>query len=307
MDKHARGLPPLATLRPFESAARLESFSRAAHELHLTQAAISRQIRALEEDLGVTLFERRNRRVYLTREGREFGRTVSQALESIATNAQAIRGNADDNHVVLFCQLCEAFYWLMPRLADFNRRHPKVEIQLATSTRPVTEFGGTFDVALQTNGRPSGSHRLVLTAEDEIFPVCSPAYLGDATTRLSLDALLTHRLLHHHAEPADWLEWDGWFRAMGRFDIPLDEGAFFDSYPLLLQAAIAGHGIALGWRRTTRRLIESGDLIRPVDESLPQHDAIALYTRKGAPRRVASQALLDWLREQLGEETKCWG
>lgn len=183
-----------------------------------------------------------------------------------------------------------------------NRRHPEVEIQLATSTRPITEFARAFDVALQTSGRPSGSHRLVLTAEDEIFPVCSPIYLNGATTRLSLDALPTHRLLHHHAEPADWLEWDGWFRAMGRFDIRLDEGVSFDSYPLLLQAAVAGHGIALGWRRTTQRLVESGELIRPVDESLPQRDALALYTRQGAPRRIGCQVLLDWLSELLPDE-----
>ncbi|WP_260579426.1 LysR family transcriptional regulator [Vreelandella populi] len=114
MDNFIKSLPPLATLRPFEAAARLESFSRAADELHLTQAAISRQIRALEEDLGVMLFERRHRRVFLTREGREFGRTVSLALESIATGAQGLRGDPGDKRVVLFCQLCEAFYWLMP-------------------------------------------------------------------------------------------------------------------------------------------------------------------------------------------------
>ncbi|WP_422156196.1 LysR family transcriptional regulator [Vreelandella titanicae] len=302
MDNFIKSLPPLATLRPFEAAARLESFSRAADELHLTQAAISRQIRALEEDLGVMLFERRNRSVFLTREGREFGRTVSQALESVATGAQALRGDPDDKRVVLFCQLCEAFYWLMPQLADFNRRYPEIEIQLATSTRPITEFNGSFDIALQTNGRPSGSHRLVFTAEDEIFPVCSPAYLKGATTPLSLNALLNQRLLHHHADPADWLEWDDWFRAMGHFELSSAESAVFDSYPLLLQAAVAGHGIALGWRRTTQRLIENGELIRPVAESLPQHDAIALYTRQGAPQRAGSEALLGWLREVLGDE-----
>lgn len=303
MDKHIKALPPLATLRPFEAAARLESFSRAADELHLTQAAISRQIRALEDDLGVMLFERRNRGVFVTREGREFGRTVSQALGSIASSAQALRGDPDDQRVILFCQLCEAFYWLMPQLADFNRRHPELEIQLATSTRPITEFTGRFDVALQTNGRPSGGHRLMFTAYDEIFPVCSPAYVSDVMTPLNLASLPTYQLLHHRAEPADWLEWEGWFSAMGIANSSLDHGAVFDSYPLMLQAAVAGHGIALGWRRTTQRLIDNGELIRPVVESLPQHDAIALYTRQGAPRHAASEALLGWLRDVLSDES----
>ena len=114
--------------------------------------------------------------------------------------------------------------------------------------------------------------------------------------------MLNQRLLHHHADPADWLEWDGWLRSMGQFDIAAAESAVFDSYPLLLQAAVAGHGIALGWRRTTQRLIENGELIRPVTESFPQYDAIALYTRQGAPQRPGSEALLGWLREVLGEK-----
>lgn len=88
---------------------------------------------------------------------------------------------------------------------------------------------------------------------------------------------------------------------MGHFEHTSAESAVFDSYPLLLQAAVAGHGIALGWRRTTQRLIENGELIRPVAESLPQHDAIALYTRH-APQRPGSEALLGWLREVLGDE-----
>lgn len=302
MESTARSLPPLATLRPFEAAARLESFTRAAAELHLTQAAISRQIRLLEEDLGVTLFERRHRRVFLTREGREFGRTVSQALDSIATDAQALRGDGRDTQVMLFCQLCEAFYWLMPRLDDFNRRHPELDIKLATSTRPVTEFGEPFDVALQTSGRPSGTHQLALTAADEIFPVCSPAYLKRSAGALSLDDLLDHRLLHYRAEPADWLEWPDWLRAVGRGDLVAGDGVVFDSYPLLLQAAVAGQGVALGWRRTTQRLIDSGELVRPFEESLLQRDAISIYTCRGASRRVATQALLEWLGERLGDD-----
>lgn len=300
MDSLNKHLPPLATLRPFEAAARLESFARAANELHLTQAAVSRQIRRLEEELCVTLFERRNRRVVLTREGREFGRIVSQALESMAAGAQALRGDDHDDRVILFCQLCEAFYWLMPRLDDFNRRYPGIDIKLATSTRPVTEFREPFDVALQTSGRPSGSHRLVLTAEDEIFPVCSPDYVqGTNPTLRHLDDLSGHRLLHHRAEPADWLEWESWLCAVGRSDIVFVDGIVFDSYPLLLQAAIAGQGIALGWRRTTQRLIQRGELIRPLPDALPQRDAISLYTRGGAPRRDATQALIDWLEKQL--------
>lgn len=153
MNRLGKSLPPLASLLPFEAAARLESFTRAAAELHLTQAAVSRQIRALEDDLGTRLFERRNRAVFLTEAGRELGGAVSGALETVAARADDLRGRHREGEVVMFAQLCEAFYWVMPRLAGFHQRHPRVELRVAASTRPLTEAAERFDVALQTTGR----------------------------------------------------------------------------------------------------------------------------------------------------------
>ncbi|WP_419307219.1 LysR substrate-binding domain-containing protein [Chromohalobacter israelensis] len=299
MNRLGKALPPLASLMPFEAAARLESFSRAADELHLTQAAISRQIRALEDDLGVALFERRNRGVFLTAAGREFGRTVSAALEGIAAQANALRQEVHDGVVVLFCQLCEAFYWVMPRLASLNRRHPELEVRLVTSTRPVVEHHDYFDVALQTSGRPSGSHALAFTASDEIFPICSPGYLAAQPRPITLASLPEHCLLHHEADPPDWFEWDSWLRAMGNFAPALGNGMVFDSYPLVLQAALAGHGIALGWRRSAEHLIQSGQLVRPLSMSLPLDNALSVYTRHSAQPRAETLALLDWLQREF--------
>lgn len=294
-----RSLPPLATLLPFEAAARWESFTRAAEELSLTQAAISRQIRSLEKDLGVALFERRNRGVFLTPAGRELARTLSEGLGSIARHADELRGGERGNRVVLFCQLCEAFYWLMPRLTDFHRRYPDIDLKLTTSTRPLTEQREPFDIALQSHGRPSGSHALAFTASDEIYPVCSPSHPAAQGAPIPLEALLRYDLLHHRAEPPDWMEWDGWLAALGHQMPRPSSGQTFDSYPLLLQAALAGHGIALGWRRTTERLIATGELARPVHEQLFQPDAIAIHIHHEAKERHASRVLLDWLKASL--------
>ncbi|MDI4636371.1 MULTISPECIES: LysR substrate-binding domain-containing protein [Halomonadaceae] len=294
-----RSLPPLSTLLPFEAAARLESFSRAADELHLTQAAISRQVRALEEDLGQALFERRNRGVFLTPEGREFAHIVSRSLGNMADQANDLRGPSHGAQVILFCQLCEAFYWLMPRLASFNRRYPDIDLKLATSTRPLTEYPDPFDIALQTNGRPSGNHHLAFTASDEIYPICSPDHPAAVKAPLSLASLAGAELLHHRVEPPDWIEWADWFRAMEHpLTAPLP-GKTFDSYPLMLQATLEGHGVALGWRRTAERLIASDELVRPVRESLYQPEAIAVYTRHRSSERYATRALLGWLEETL--------
>ena len=298
MNTLGKSLPPLASLLPFEAAARLESFSKAADELHITQAAVSRQIRALEDDLGLKLFDRRNRAVFLTQEGRELGRVVSSALQSIGDSAVTLRESPHKNRVVLLCQLCEAFYWLMPRLSTFHQLHPEIEIQVATSTRPLTEFNDHFDVALQSTGRPSGSHALAFTAADEVFPVCSPHYLT-AGQSLRITDLRRHTLLHHRATPPHLMEWDTWLNAFGQTLEGYPQGSVFDSYPLMLQAAVEGHGIAMGWRRTAGRLIDSGALVRPCVESVSLPEAISVFRRYGAEGRIEVHALVEWLAEEL--------
>lgn len=299
MNRIGKSLPPLSSLLPFEAAARLESFTRAADELHLTQAAVSRQIRALEDDLGTRLFERRNRAVFLTEAGRELGRAVTGALETIAARAGELRGARRSGEVVLFSQLCEAFYWVMPRLAGFHQRHPRIELRVAVSTRPLTEATERFDVALQTTGRASGSHHLVFTVSEEVFPVCSPSYLAGRRTPLDLAELPDHRLLHHQADPPDWLDWDDWLERQGLALRVGSQGSVFDSYPVMMQAAVEGHGMALGWQRTVERLLQSGALVRPFAHSVFLRDGLSAY--QGKPGRVPpeTEALLAWLRSEL--------
>ncbi|AUZ46163.1 LysR substrate-binding domain-containing protein [Pseudomonas orientalis] len=298
MNLLGKTLPPLASLLPFEAAARLESFSRAADELHITQAAVSRQIRGLEDNLGVKLFCRRNRAVFLTQEGRELGRVVSLALQSISEGAASLRASPRRNRVVLLCQLCEAFYWLMPRLATFHQQYPQIEIQVVTCTRPITQFNDPFDVALQSTRRASGAHALMFTASDEVFPVCSPAYLCPEQP-LALAELSTCTFLHHSSEPPHLMEWDEWLKVFGQSLARDARGITFDSYPLMLQAAVEGHGIAMGWRRTASRLIESGALVRPCAESVFLPEAISVYRQQGAGNRDEVVALLAWLEAQL--------
>ena len=301
MNALGKTLPPLASLLPFEAAARLESFSKAADELHITQAAISRQIRGLEGNLGVKLFYRRNRAVFLTSAGRDLAQVVSAALHSISDSAASLRASPQSNRVVLLCQLCEAFYWLMPRLSTFHQQYPHIEIQVVTSTRPLTEFHGHFDVALQSTRRASGSHPLMFTASDEVFPVCSPAYLSTSQP-LALSQLQACTFLHHSAEPPHLMEWEGWLHVFGQALAADVRSATFDSYPLMLQAAVEGHGVAMGWRRTASRLIESGALVRPCAESVHLPEAISVYTQQGAGSRAEVSALLAWLEQQLRNE-----
>ena len=278
------------------------SFSKAADELHITQAAISRQVRGLEDNLGVKLFSRRNRAVYLTQQGRELAQVIGEALRSISDGAARLRASTQGSRVVLLCQLCEAFYWLMPRLSGFHQQFPKIEIQVVTSTRPLTEFNDHFDVALQSTRRASGAHPLMFTAADEVFPVCSPAY-RDAAQPLSLSELQACTLLHHSSHPPHLMEWDSWLQVFGQALPAQAHGATFDSYPLMLQAAVEGHGVAMGWRRTASRLIESGALVRPCAESVQLPNAISVYRQQEVGERAEVTALLAWLQAQLQNES----
>lgn len=303
MNDVIRGLPPLSRLRPFEAAARMESFSKAALELGMTQTAVSKQIAQLEQDLGTALFERRNRAVFLTVAGRRLGRVVSTALSDIASEVNFLRGTREAGELVLHCQLCEAFYWLMPRLSGFHARYPDTELRIVSSERPITEAADVFDVAIQTSNRPSGTHRLMLTASDEIFPVCAPRLVPPERLPLEAEDLVGLPLLSHRVLPQDWMDWPGWFEAVGgRVPARLTSRPF-DSYPLALQAAVAGQGVALGWRRTTEGLIAEGALIRPCAQRVLRPADLSIFKSAGRQVHQDAEKLLSWLAEELADAT----
>ena len=294
-----RTLPPLSCLLPFEAAARLGSITRASAELGLTQAAISKQIKALELDLGTQLFERRNRAVHLTEHGRELSRVVSEAMRSVALTSQDLRQNHERGEVVLRSQLCEGLYWLMPRLSGFYQTHPDIPVRVTVSTKPLAESEERFDLALQTTGRKTGGAELVFTASDEVFPVCSSKYLAAASHPLAIDRLHDHHLLHHTVEPQDWMNWDVW---LARLNITLSgktSGTAFDSYPMMIQAMLEGHGIALAWRRTIDGYLKAGTVVRPFAEHLHLPDGLSVYQPTGWRTRRGTAELLDWLKREL--------
>ncbi len=306
MQKLKKQLPPLSSLLPFEATARLGSITKAADELGLTQAAISRQIRALEENLDVSLFERRNRAVFLSEEGREFEKVVSEAMRSIATHSAHLRAQSVKNEVVLLSQLCEGFYWLMPNLSKFYQRHPDIRVRVSATTMPISQTTESFDLAVQTSTRASGPHTLVFTASDEIFPVCSPKYLSEKKKGCSrsLEELSSHHLLHHNVKPQEWMDWDEWFKRIAP-DIKIeDRGSEYENYLLVIQAAIEGHGIALGWRRTTESLLKTGSLVRPFKESIYLSEGLSIYQHyhsasTNSTARPEVEALVNWLRDEL--------
>ena len=299
MNKYRKVLPPLSSLLPFEATVRLGSITQAAAELGLTQAAVSRQIKGLEENLGIRLFERRNRAVYVTDAGQEFCQVVVSSLKGLCHSATRMRDAANSSEVVLFAQLCEGLYWVMPKLSGFYQQHPNIEVKVSVSTLPLTETAEYFDVAFQTSCRRSGDCDLVFTAPDEIFAVCSPGYLAQHPEPHSLDQIADYHLLHHRVYPQDWINWDDWLAQIGKPVKVGFAGSTYDSYPMMIQAAIEGHGISLGWQQTTGQLLASGALTRPFSESLYLPDGLSVYQHPQCEPRPEVQALLDWLKQEL--------
>jgi LysR family glycine cleavage system transcriptional activator len=302
MENLRRKLPPLSSLIPFEAAARLQSFSRAAQELHLTQTAISRQVRSLEENLGVQLFDRKSRGVFLTDAGETFRQTVAVALFDIARQSEKLREHqSTPRSVVLSSQLVEAFYLFMPALSGFHQQHPHIELKLHSTLAAIGEERERFDVAVQTLGRASADHVLLFSAPDEVFPVCSPSYFRSISKWLSVDNLPRYRLLHYEPGAQDFVVWDQWLQSVGAPFRVGRLGMGFNSFPVMMQAALEGHGIALGWGMTTRQMLEDGRLVRLFDERWAMADALGVYKWHANPLSPAARLLVQWLQQLLLE------
>ena len=292
-----RRLPPLATLLPFEAAARLESFTQAAAELSMTQAAVSRQIRALEDNLDVVLFERRHRAVALTPAGEALARAVASGLETMASSADTLRSRRDDDDIVLLAELYVAMYWLIPRLPEFHARHPDLRLRVNASTQPLNHAETVFDLALQCGTRPAGALAPIMSVPDAVFPVCSPSVAGQYS--LTPADLADHAILHCRDDPRDgWLSWNDWLAGIGaRVAVP--QGATFDNYPVVIQSALMGQGIALGWQRGLEHLIDSGQLVRPLAAAMNLPRGLSIYA--SAPEAIdeRKQRVIDWLYAEL--------
>jgi len=299
MSRLSRQLPPLAALLPFEAAARHESFTRAAAELHLTQAAISRQIRALEDDLGTRLFTRSHRAVRLTEAGQQLARSIGHGLETIASTADRLRSKADNDDIVLLAEIYFAMYWLIPRLPAFHASHPDIRLRVNASTQPLTYAEESFDLALQCSTRPAGALEPLFSVPDAVFPVCSPSVAVAGS--LTLTELMTCPMLHCRDDPQDgWVSWREWLAAVGSAE-QAPSGLVFDNYQVVLQAAVMGQGVGLGWGRGVEYLLSTGQLVRPVAEQLVMSDGLSVYQATDSADNERLRTVTQWLAKALAD------
>lgn len=290
-----RALPPLSTLRAFEAAARLESFSRAADEIAVTHGAVSHQIRSLERSLGTALFARNGRRVALTSAGRHFAERVRAALQDLAEAAQFVRRAEGERAVSVSMLPSFAARWLMPRLGRFMERHPAIAVNIHTSITLVDFQRDDVDLAIRFGGGHWPDVEAQKFLDEEFFPVVSPRFNRGRLPTEPVE-LGKFQLMRSNDEP-----WTPWFRAAGvRLKEP--HSIVFTDSNLLLQAALDGRGIALARSSIAAADLRAGRLVRLFKLAVPAHGASYLVWPKG---KLSANAMLfrDWLLEERERES----
>ncbi|HSC15580.1 MAG TPA: transcriptional regulator GcvA [Gammaproteobacteria bacterium] len=293
-------VPPLDPLLAFEAAARNLSFTKAATELFLTQSAVSRQIQQLEEHLGVKLFERRARTLLLTENGQLFYRAAQDALQKLHDSARRLRGPATMNTVVVSTTPGFASLWLIPHLAGFTRGHPHVDVRISATNDVIEDLDRAHvDVAVRYVPEGSVTGGRLLFGET-VFPVCSPELAKKLRTPHDLRQ---HVLLYLEHPRAAWLDWELWFHALGLGDFEPAGKLHFSHYDQLIQAAMDGHGIALGRHPLLRRLLREGKLVAPFKNKVASSRAYYVVESAAAKAKAPVREFADWLVDATHAET----
>ncbi len=291
----SRRLPPLAALRAFEAAARHLSFTRAAEELHVTQAAVSHQIRQLEEDLGVRLFRRLSRALRLTEAGQLLAPFLQDGFALLHAGVDRVRSAAQGSVLTVTAPPSFAASWLVPRLVQFQRRHPGIEVRLVSTMRKLDLFREGIDVGVRY-GRgawPGLIAERLMT--DDLFPVCAPGLLDE--TGGGPPALSSVQLLHVQAFPDDWPRW---LAATGVGSVDAERGSWFDTAGAAYEAAAAGLGVAMGRRQLVADALADGRLVAPFATALPAEVAYYLVLPPEHRGIARIEAFCSWLRDAAG-------
>lgn len=287
-------MPTLAGLRAFEAAARHRSFKRAAEELCVTESSVSHQVRGLERQLGVRLFERLHRRVILTTEGIQYMLVVSRSFSDIAYTSDHIRRNATSgpsrSRLILACDPGFAQHWLLPRVAGFTHQYGDVDLEIIPTLEPTRELSDRATVGIHYGWRITGSFHCEEIARTRVFPVCRPGLVSQASD-LARTPLFHDRTLRM---------WGEWIEAAGITDIDWRKGPIVHSSAICLEAALRGHGMALANEIIAERYLDSGELVRPFELAIdPPGYRWYLLTESTMRESAEASMFREWLTSEL--------
>ena len=293
----ARRLPPLNSLKSFEAAGRLLSFTRAAQELNVTQAAVSHQIKVIEEYLGVPLFIRSPRKLVLTEQGRALLPDVIEAFDKVSNAIGALRQEPSNKMVSVRLAPSFAAKWLSPRLKYFWLQYPEIDLCLYHA-HPAVDFDREqIDIAV-TYGKgdwPGVLADPILSLD--FFPVCTPAFMSNDKPLSDINNLRYYTLLHD----ASYECWADWLKLANSEEINANKGTIIDDTNVLIQAAVDGQGVALGSITFVQELLDSGKLIKPFDITLVNDFAYYIVCPEANLKNPSVRAFKDWLLELIDE------
>lgn len=287
-------LPPLNPLRAFEATARRGTVSAAARELNVTHGAISHQIRALEQSLNVSLFERGGRWLKLTPQGALLMPVVSNAFSEIAAAKAAMTRTATSGELRITCVPALLSLWLIPRLHEFADQYPDVRLTLISSNDPAAVYRPEIDLCVFYGHVRWQDCWSRLLSRIELFPVASPTLMNRRPLR-SIRDLRDHVLLHGD----DGAEWNTWLAAADASSQQRGRQCMMSDARLSTEAAVHGQGVALGDSITSARMIARGELVAPFDLTVPANDAFYVACRNEVHATPIVRVFIDWLYAAL--------
>jgi LysR family transcriptional regulator, glycine cleavage system transcriptional activator len=296
----SRRLPPLNALKAFEAAARHESFTRAAEELCVTQGAVSHQVKALEAELGLKLFNRHRQRLVITDAGRAYLIVVRDAFDRIADGTERLLQRQSGGALTVSTSPNFAAKWLVHRLGRFAEAHPGIDLRVSASLHHVDFAREDIDLAIRHgDGTASGLHVTRLCAE-ELFPVCSPKLFNGRNPLRAPSDLGRFTLLHVN----DRQGWSQWLDFAGVTGVDLARGPVLNQASMAIDAAVDGQGVALARTALAAWDLIGGRLVRPFAMAMPASYAYWIVCTKAAAKLPKIVAFNDWLLAEAAEDAR---
>ena len=294
----ARRLPPLNSLKSFEAAGRLLSFTHAAEELNVTQAAVSHQVKVIEGFLGMPLFLRSPRKLVLTEQGRALLPEVIEAFDKLSNAIGAIQQEPPNKMISVRLAPSFAAKWLSPRLKYFWLQYPEIDLCLYHA-HPAVDFDREqIDIAV-TYGKgdwPGIVADRILSLD--FFPVCTPAFMSNDKPLSDIDNLRYYTLLHD----ASYECWTDWLKLSGINEVNVNKGTIIDDTNVLIQAAVDGQGVALGSKTFVQELLDSGKLVKPFDITLKNDFAYYIVCPETNLKNPSVKAFKNWLLDLIDQQ-----
>jgi len=295
----ARRLPPLNALKAFEAAARSESFTRAAEELNVTQGAVSHQVKALEDTLGVKLFNRERQRLVITEAGREYLAVIRDALDRIAAGTERLVQRQSSGVLTVSTSPDFAAKWLVNRLGRFAESHPEIDLRVSATAHYIDFAREDVDLAIRHGDGNWAGLDVVRLCSEQLFPVCSPK-LVSGRNRITKGAdLLKFPLLRLD----DWKNWSRWFDAAG-VAAPVTQGPVLNRASMLIDAAVDGQGIALARTTLAAWDLINGRLVKPIDVSLRMSNTYWIVCPKATSALPKITIFREWLLAEAADDMR---